>query len=147
MSVEANKRLLQQGFEAWNAGDEEFAEWAKRAIAPAVIVQVPVLTITGLDAYVSYFKDIRAAFPDGRVTLDEMISEADTLITLYTFTGTNTGMLLSRPIVTGKRASFTTVDVYHFADGKIVKFRQIYDRLALFKQLGALAAAAHPRFV
>ena len=144
MSVEANKRLLQQGFDAWNAGDEAFAAWAKQAIAPAVLVQVPVLTITGVDAYLSYFKDIRAAFPDCRVTLDEMISEAGTLIAVHTFTGTNTGMLLSRPIVTGQRASFTTVDVYHFAAGKVVRYWQIYDRLALLEQLGAVAAAAHP---
>ena len=64
MSVEANKRLLQQGFDAWNAGDEAFAAWAKQAIAPAVLVHVLVLTITGIDAYLSYFKDIRAAFPE-----------------------------------------------------------------------------------
>ena len=50
-----------------------------------------------------------------------MISEAGTLIAVHTFTGTNTGMLLSRPIVTGKRASFTTVDVYHFEEGKVVR--------------------------
>lgn len=144
MSVDANKRLLQQGFEAWNTGDAEFADWAAHAIAPQVIVQVPVLTISGVDAYLNYFRDIRAAFPDCHITLDEMIAEADTLIVLYTFTGTNTGMLLSRPIITGKRASFTTVDVYHFADGKIVKYWQIYDRLALFEQLEALDAAANP---
>ena len=54
MSVEANKRLLQQGFEAWNAGDEQFAAWTRHAIAPDVIVQVPVLTISGVDAYLNY---------------------------------------------------------------------------------------------
>ena len=147
MSVEANKRLLQQGFEAWNVGDEAFAEWVKQAIAPGVVVQVPVVTVAGVDAYLSYFRDVRAAFPDCRVTLDQVVAEGDALIVVYTFTGTNTGILLSRPIVTGKRASFTTVDVYHFADGQVVKFWQIYDRLALFEQLGALDAAAHPLVV
>jgi len=147
MSVEANKRLLQQGFEAWNAGDEQFAAWTRHAIAPEVIVQVPVLTISGVDAYLNYFRDVRAAFPDCHIVLDEMAGEADTLIVVYTFTGTNTGMLLSRPIITGKRASFTIVDAYQFADGKIAKFWQTYDRLALFEQLEALDAAAHPIIV
>ena len=142
MSVESNKSLVEQAFAAWNAGDEAFARWAEQAISPEVNVQVPVVAVSGVAAFLSYFKDIRRAFPDARVSINEIVAEGDTLFVLYTFTGTNTGTLLTRPIVTGKRARFTTVDVYHFADGKVVKFWQIYDRLALLEQLEALAAAA-----
>ena len=63
---------------------------------------------------------------------------------MYTFTGTNTGMLLSRPIITEKRASFTIVDVYQFADGKIVKFWQTCDGLALFEQARGTRLLSQP---
>jgi predicted ester cyclase len=144
VSVESNKRVLEQGFAAWNAGHEAFSKWATEAAAPGIHVHVPVLTVTGVEGYVAYNNAIRDAFPDAQVTLQEMVAEGDTLIVLYTFSGTNTGMLLTRPITTGNSASFTTVDVYHFADGKIVDYWQIYDRLDLLEQLDSLAAAAHP---
>ncbi len=142
MSIESNKRLLERGFAAWNAGDEAFARWATEAAAPTIMVQVPVVTVTGVNAYIADNRTIRAAVPDAQVTLNERVAEGDTLIVLYTFTGTNTGRLLTRPITTGKRASCTTVDVYHFTDGKIVGYWQIYDRLDLLDQLRALAAGA-----
>ncbi len=144
MTVESNKRLLEQGFVAWNAGDDAFAKWAAEVAAPTIHVHVPVVTVTGVEGYVAYNKTIREAFPDARVELKEMVGDGDTLVVLYTFVGTNTGTLLSRPVTTGKPAAFTTVDVYHFEDGKIVDYWQIYDRLDLFEQLDALDAAAKP---
>lgn len=144
MSVESNKKLLEQGFVAWNAGDAAFSNWAVQAAASTIHVHVPVLTITGVEGYVAYNKAIRDAFTDAQVTIEEMVAEGDTLIVRYTFQGTNNGMLLTRPITTGKRASFTTVDIYHFADGKIVDYWQLYDRLDLLEQLEALDAANHP---
>ncbi len=144
MSVESNKKLLEQGFIAWNGGEATFSEWAMQAAAPTIHVHVPVLTITGVEGYVAYNKAIRDAFPDAQVTIEEMVAEGDTLIVRYTFAGTNTGMLLTRPITTSKHASFTTVDIYHFADGKIVDYWQVYDRLDLLEQLEALDAATHP---
>ena len=144
MSAESNKKLLEQGFAAWNAGDEAFSKWATEAAAPTIHVHVPVLTITGVEGYVAYNKAVRAAFPDAQVTLNEMVADGDTLIVRYTFAGTNTGTLLTRAITTSKHASFTTVDVYHFADGRIVDYWQIYDRLDLLEQLDALDAASRP---
>ena len=144
MSVESNKRLLEQGFVAWNAGDEAFSKWATEAAAPTIHVHVPVLTVTGVEGYVAYNMAIRSAFPDAQVTLKEMVGDGDTLVVMYVFSGTNTGTLLTRAITTGKAASFTTVDVYHFADGKIVDYWQLYDRLDLLEQLEALDAAAYP---
>jgi predicted ester cyclase len=147
MSSQTNKAVIQKGFDAWNGGDEDFATWAHAAVAPSVEVQVPVLSTTGIEAYLAYLRDIRAAFPDARVRIDEIVADEQTVVVLYTFSGTNTGLLLSRPIVTGKPASFTTVDTYHFADGKIVGYAQLYDRLGLLEALDALDAAAHPTVV
>ncbi len=147
MSVDSNKAVVHKAFQAWNTGDDEFARWAQEAVAPAISVQVPVVSMEGLEGYLAYYRTVREAFPDAHATVDEMVGEGDRVIVLYTFTGTNTGMLLSRPVVTGKHATFTVVEVYRFADGKIVGLWQTYDRLALFEQLDALAAAAEPILV
>jgi predicted ester cyclase len=140
MSAEKNKALIQQAFAAWNAGDAEFENWARQSVAPTVTVDFPTGKVTGLDAFLAYFQSIRAAFPDGQVSLDETVAEGDTVVARCTFTGTNTGKLLTLPLVTGKSTKFTRVEGYHLADGKIQDAWATYDRFTMLEQLGALPA-------
>ena len=99
-------------------------------------MHVPQGELTG--TFRAYFYEIRAAFPDGYVSVDEVTAEADTVIVRYTFNGKNTGKLLTRPISTGKPASFTVIDVWHFVDGELLEFWESYDRYGLLEQLGVV---------
>jgi hypothetical protein len=84
----------------------------------------------------AYFHEIRGAFPDGHVSVDEVAAEGETVVVRYTFSGTNTGKLLTMPVTTGKPARFTVVDIWHLTNRKVVEFWESYDRYAMLEQLG-----------
>ena len=111
ISVQSNTAPVERAYPAWNAGQQQYADWISEAVAAKVKMHVPQGDLTGSDMYRAYYYEIHAAFPDGRVTVDELIAEGDTVIARYTFSGTNTGKLLTMPKITGKPASFVVIDV------------------------------------
>ncbi len=78
---------------------------------------------------------LRTAFPDFRITIEDLIAEGDKVVAHMVFSGTNDGPFLGRPS-TGKSASWTAIRIYHLADGKIVDTVAMQDRLGLMQQLG-----------
>jgi steroid delta-isomerase-like uncharacterized protein len=79
------------------------------------------------------------AFPDSRVTIDDMIAEGDRVVTKKTFTGTHTAELNGIP-PTGKRVSITYVDILRLRDGKIIEHWLSMDQLSFMQQLGVVSA-------
>jgi predicted ester cyclase len=90
----------------------------------------------GLKAFVSAF---HAAFPDGHLSIDQMIAEGDTVATRLTFRGTHTGNFLSIP-PTGKQVAVPALDMARFADGKLVEHWGGPDQMSLMQQLGVVPA-------
>jgi predicted ester cyclase len=80
----------------------------------------------------------RAAFPDIRISIDEMIAEGDTVMVCTTTRGTHTGGDFFESPPTGKAVQWTTFSIYRLADGKIVEDRWLWDRLGVWQQLGVL---------
>lgn len=142
MSIQSNRALIERAPTAWNAGEQEYADWIAEAVASTVKVHVPQGDLTGADMFGAYYHEIRAAFPDAHVTVDEVTAEGDTVVVRYTFSGTNTGKLLTLPLITGKPASFSVVDVWHLVDGKVVEFWETYDRYGMLEQLGVVREPA-----
>jgi predicted ester cyclase len=136
MSTQTNKALIELGMTAWNAGEEAFANWTVEALAPTIKMHVPQGELTGGDVFRAYFHEIRGAFPDSRITVDELTVEGDTVVVRYTFSGANTGKLLTIPVTTGKQASFCVIDIWHLTNGKVVELWETYDRYGMLEQLG-----------
>ncbi len=88
----------------------------------------------GLKAFVSAF---HAAFPDGRLSIDQMIAEGDTVATRLTFRGTHTGDFLGIP-PTGKQVAVPALDMARYADGKLVEHWGGPDQMSLMQQLGVI---------
>ncbi len=88
----------------------------------------------GLKAFVGAF---HAAFPDGHLSIDQMIAEGDTVATRLTFRGTQTGNFLSIP-PTGKQVAVPALDMARFADGKLVEHWGGPDQMSLMQQLGVI---------
>jgi predicted ester cyclase len=138
MSVQSNRELIERATIAWNIGAHAYADWITEAVAPTVKMHVPQGEMTGTGMFRAYYYEIRGAFPDGHVSVDEVTAEGETVIVRYTFNGKNTGKLLTLPITTGKSASFSVVDVWHLVDGEVVEFWESYDRYGLLEQLGVV---------
>ncbi len=86
-----------------------------------------------------YVTAIRTAFPDMRLTLDDVISEGDQVVTRYTMRGTNTGDFEFGKMhipATGKKVALTGIDITRISGGKAVEIWEQPDNLGLINQLG-----------
>jgi SnoaL-like polyketide cyclase len=69
----------------------------------------------------------RQAFPDGRMTIENMVAEGDRVATRKTFRGTHRGELMGIP-----------------PTGKVVETWHVGDDLGVLQQLGALQPPSRP---
>ncbi len=80
-----------------------------------------------------------SAFPDLRVTADDVLSEGDKVVCRYTWDGTHRGDFFGVP-ATSRRVTVSGMSVYRVAGGKIVEEWWLEDLLGLMQQLGAIPA-------
>jgi steroid delta-isomerase-like uncharacterized protein len=77
-----------------------------------------------------------AAFPDWKVTVDDIIAEGDKVVVRATGQGTHLGEYMGIP-PTGRRIKVSWIAIYRIADGKLAEHWQQIDELGLRQQLGA----------
>lgn len=80
----------------------------------------------------------RAAFPDLRFEIEDVIGERDLVAIRWRATGTNQGPLLGMP-PTEKRVSVTGIAIDRIADGKVAESWANWDALGMLGQLGVSA--------
>jgi predicted ester cyclase len=121
MGLEANKdRVRAMIDQVWNAGrPERLADFFSGATR---------------DEAAGLHQMLTDAFPDLHVQLEDMVAEADRVVTRLTFTGTHRGPF--RDIApTGRRISFGAIRIYRLADGKVTETWAYQDSLGLVQQL------------
>jgi steroid delta-isomerase-like uncharacterized protein len=79
----------------------------------------------------------RTAFPDIRLTIEDLIAEGETVIARWSCRGTHKGDLSGIP-PTGKQVNITGVSIARFANGKMSEGWVNWDALALMQQLGVV---------
>ena len=78
-----------------------------------------------------------SAFPDGRITIEQMIAEGDTVALRATFHGTQTSKFQDI-LPTGKTVTVPAQDIYRVVEGKMVEHWGGPNQLSLLQQLGVL---------
>jgi steroid delta-isomerase-like uncharacterized protein len=101
---------------------------------------VPGPTI-GKAGFQDYIVTYLAAFPDGKITVDEQIAEGDTVTTRWTARGRNSGPLMGMP-ATGKDVTVSGITYSRIVDGQVRETWASWDTLSLLQQLGAVPEAA-----
>lgn len=81
----------------------------------------------------------RSAFPDLRLTADDIVAEGDRVVTRWTATGTHEGELFG-VAPTGRQVTVNGITVMRIAGGRIAEDWTSWDALGLMQQLGALPA-------
>ena len=81
--------------------------------------------------------ETKAAAPDIRVEVEELIAEGDTVVARYTARGTNTGAGRGLP-ATGKPFAMAGITICRIRDGWIVEHHGVYDMLGLLQQVGLI---------
>ena len=92
---------------------------------------------TGRDAFVDKIRQLRTAFSNLRLRVEQVVAEGDRVTFLWTLTGTNDGSFADQD-PTGINVEFAGMNLERVADGTIVEHWSIHDALSLFHQLGRL---------
>jgi steroid delta-isomerase-like uncharacterized protein len=89
------------------------------------------------DGWTAWFTGFRAAFPDARFTVEDMVAEGDRVAARLTMRGTHNGPLMGAP-ATGREVVVTGMSIERIVDGKIVEGWNVNDALGMLGQLGML---------
>ena len=137
MDTESAKALVRQVVDDWNRGDLDALD---EHLDPAYVNRDPNnLEVTDLPSYKRWAAAARAAFPDLRVTIEDLIAEGDKVVARVTIRATHTGEFMGIP-PTGKHIETDVIDILRFADGKVIEHWAQPDRLGMYQQLGLLPA-------
>ena len=94
--------------------------------------------IRGLEAAKQAASDYRKAFPDLRVTVEDVIAEGDKVAARLRFRGTHRGEL-DGIAPTGRRVDCTGIVISRMEGGKIAEDWANFDDLGMKQQLGAVS--------
>jgi steroid delta-isomerase-like uncharacterized protein len=92
---------------------------------------------TGREGAKHFAAMMRSAFPDLRLTIEDMISEGDKVVMRGTWSGTHQGEFMGIP-ATGRRVTVSQIDISRVADGRMVEHWGQFDALGLMQQLGVI---------
>ncbi len=88
----------------------------------------------------------RNAFPDLRLTIEDLIAEGETVMARWSCRGTHRGDL-NGIAPTGKQFTISGVSIARFASGKMVEGWVNWDALGLMQQLGVVPELAKAKAV
>ena len=90
------------------------------------------------DGVLSFFRMYIAAFPDLRMTPEDVITSGDKVVARARATGTNTGEFMGMP-ATGKPMDVQLIDIIRFSDDGLAREHWgVFDALAMMQQLGVV---------
>ncbi len=143
MSEEENKAVIRRWIEAYNQRDLE-AE--ADVLAPGFVAHVPdapaPLDLEGLEAWRQYTAPFLEAFPDLRLTIQDIAAEGDTVAARVAFRGTHRGEFQGIP-PTDKQVAFSSIEIDRMVDGKVQEHWFEMDLFGLMRQLGAIPEPEH----
>jgi len=137
--TETNKAIVNRLFEeVFNQGNMGTAD---ELIAPYFVRHTAgKMDAKGIEGYKELVGSLRIAFPDLKVTVEDMIGEDNMVSTRQTYTGKHQGDLQGIS-PTGIEAVHTGICTFRIADGKITEGWTEYDLLGLMLQLGVVEPA------
>jgi len=119
----------------WNTGEPRYAE---AALAQNFVDRtLPSGRPQGLKGVLEASKNFRAAIPDLRAEIEELLVVNDRAVVRYTFIGHFTGAFKDLK-GDGREISFRAVDIYRVQNGQISDNWHLEDNLSLMQQLGAV---------
>jgi predicted ester cyclase len=119
----------------WNTGEPFYAE---AALAQNFVDRtLPSGRPQGVKGVLAASKNFRAALPDLRAEIEELLVVKDRAIVRYLFTAHFTGRFKDLK-GDGREISFRAVDIYRIENGQIFDNWHLEDNLSLMQQLGAV---------
>lgn len=140
MATEGNEALIRRLVEeGWNQGNRDVVD---DLMADDFVHHDPTDPNRQSRAdYKQWITETLNAFPDFRVTVDDMFSSGDQVATRWTINGTHQGDLVSSMgtiPASGNHVTATGMTVTRFRDGKLAEDWHYGDTLGFMMQIGAI---------
>jgi len=130
-----SRRLVQRVVDAINAADDDAL---LELLTDDFVDRTPnPLQGTGRDAFVGKIRQLRTAFSDLQLRVEQVVVEGDRVSFLWTLTGTNDGPFADQD-ATGINVEFVGMNLQVLSGDLIVEHWSVHDALSLFHQLGRL---------
>jgi steroid delta-isomerase-like uncharacterized protein len=135
MTLEANKKLILEHYEA--VTHKQDADAIRRQVAPDFVDhEMPPGTPPGPETVIEWSGVLHKAFPNLRITVEDMVAEGDRVAVRATWTGTHSGPFPALNIAPTNRSFVLTGMVFwRIRDGKITERWATLDRMGWMQQL------------
>ena len=134
---EENKAKFRQVAEAFANGNIAAFD---DLIAPDFIEHSPAPDqAPGVEGIKQMATMFRSAFPDLKVTIEDLIAEGDKVVGRMAFTGTHKGEFMGMA-ATNKQINIQEIHIVRISGGKMVEHWGIEDSMAMMQQLGMMPA-------
>jgi steroid delta-isomerase-like uncharacterized protein len=133
---EAKEIIRRWNEEGWSGGRYDLAY---EIISPNMVVHGAGGQTVGMgpEGLIDLIKTWRTAFPDGRMEIDDLIVEGDTVAIRNTWYGTHQAEFYGVP-ASGKPVAVTSVGIDRVQDGKVTEGWGELDMVGMMQQMGAL---------
>jgi steroid delta-isomerase-like uncharacterized protein len=135
MSADKNKEIIRKIFED-GMNNRNFSVFEEYVSPQYVNYGIPGHQ-PGIEGFKEIIKQFTDAFPDMKITQDEIVADGDSVATRGSWTGTNKGSFMGMP-ATGKQVNVQYMDFWKLKDGKCVENWVQMDIAGLMQQLGAM---------
>jgi predicted ester cyclase len=141
---EAKAIIRRWNEEGWSGGKYDLAQ---EIISPNMIVHGAGGQTVGMgpDGLVDLIRTWRTAFPDGRMEIDDLIVEGDTVAIRNTWYGTQQAEFYGVP-PSGNSVAVTSVGIDRVTDGLVSEGWGELDMVGMMQQMGALPAVGPGAF-
>jgi len=138
MSRETNIAAQERFGAAVNSGD--FRAFDEVVAASAVDHDPAPGQAIGPEGFRQFFTELRTAFPDLHLSVEQLVASDDIVAFAYTVIGTQQGPFMGFA-PTGKRVQVRGMQLGKFAGGKLVERWGSSDQLGMLQQLGLAPTA------
>jgi predicted ester cyclase len=139
--VDENRAVVRRWIETFNNPYTPQTEVGD--LAPGYIAHAPGLPgPLDLEAWSQFTGSFVEAFPDLRLTVEDIFSGGDMVAARVAFRGTHRGEFQDIP-PTDKQVAFSSIEIDRMVDGKVAEHWFEMDLLGLMHQLGAIPEPEH----
>jgi len=124
--------------EVWNQGREETID---ELCAPDITgdgLGEGGTPIKGAEGFKVFWRNLRDAFPDSKVTIEDTVTQGDKCVVRLTFRGTHTGKGGLGLAPSARQVAISGMIMLRIVDGKIHEAWNSWDQLGLLQQIGAM---------
>ena len=133
---EENKALARRFYEeVWNGQNLDAID--ELVAADVVIHSAPPGLPEGAAGVKALIGMYLSAFPDMKMTVEDIIATGDRVVTRWAATGTHQGVLMGVP-PTGKHVTATGIGIDRVSGGRVVETWGEFDALGVMQQLGVV---------